>query len=61
MTSVINKECQPKRLNIDNLAFVIVDDFLNDPDDFRAYAKELATRPARLVTNWGMSYIYLIN
>ena len=53
MASVINKDYHPKRLNIDNLAFVIVDDFLNDPDDFRAYANELATRPARVNNKLG--------
>jgi len=53
MTSVINKKCHAKLLNIDNLAFMTVDNFLNDPDDFRAYAKKLATQSGRLSNKVG--------
>lgn len=47
MTSIINKGCQPRLLKIDNLKFVVVDDFLSDPDSFRNYARELSSRPVR--------------
>lgn len=53
MTSVINKGCQPRLLKIDNLGFVIADDFLTDPDDFNKYARELSVRPVRVPNQLG--------
>jgi len=48
MESVINKNIKPEILEIDSFKFVIVDNFLTNPDDFRQYARELSTRPVRM-------------
>ena len=51
MESVINKNCQIDMHDIAGLKFVIADNFLNDPESFRRYAKALSTMPTARVDN----------
>jgi len=54
MESAINKSCQTDILEIDGLKFAVADNFLNDPDSFRQYAKALSGTPGmRLDNNLG--------
>ena len=51
MESIINKQCQIATVAIEDLEFIVADNFLNDPESFRHYAKALSTTPGARVDN----------